>query len=81
MNNTFTRRMDALGRVVLPAELRQLAQINEKTALLLEYTHNAITIRPFSAACIICGEPATTQKDTLLLCDTCHACVKDRLKK
>lgn len=49
------RKVDELGRVVLPMELRRTMNINEKDPLEIYVDGEAIILRKYSPGCIFCG--------------------------
>ena len=51
----MVRRVDELGRVVLPIELRKTFNIVEKDALEIYTEGNTIILRKYEPACIFCG--------------------------
>ncbi|BBB89975.1 MAG TPA: AbrB/MazE/SpoVT family DNA-binding domain-containing protein [Methylomusa anaerophila] len=51
----IVRKMDELGRVVIPIELRRTFGIEEKDGLEI-YVHNdRIILRKYEPACVFCG--------------------------
>ena len=54
------RRMDPLGRVVLPIELRRTMDIEEKDALEIYVDAGTIILKKYEPACIYCGEAKNT---------------------
>lgn len=57
MKNTgISRRVDELGRIVLPIELRKALDINEKTDSLEIYVEDGrIILEKLQPKCIFCG--------------------------
>ena len=53
----IVRKVDELGRVVLPLEMRRSIGIEEKDALsvLLDSENNSIVLKPVEAKCVFCG--------------------------
>lgn len=51
----IVRKIDELGRVVLPIELRRTMDINEKDALEIFVDGNNIILSKYEPACIFCG--------------------------
>ena len=49
------RRVDELGRVVLPIELRNKFNIKEKDALEIYVDGSAIVLKKFEQNCVFCG--------------------------
>ena len=52
----IVRKLDELGRVVLPMELRRTLNINEKDPLEIYVDGNLILLKKYEPACIFCGE-------------------------
>jgi len=52
----ITRKVDELGRVVLPIELRRSMEIEEKTDLEIFTENNAIILRKVGHSCVFCKE-------------------------
>ena len=51
----IVRKVDELGRVVLPIELRRTLDIAEKDALEIYVDGNTIILKKYEPACIFCG--------------------------
>lgn len=51
----IVRKVDELGRIVLPIELRRTLNIEEKDALEIYVDENAIMLKKYEPACIFCG--------------------------
>lgn len=49
------RRVDELGRVVLPIELRRSLDIEEKDPLEISVEEDRIILRKYQPTCIFCG--------------------------
>lgn len=49
------RRVDELGRIVIPIELRRNLDIGEKDALEIYVDNNHIILKKYEPACIFCG--------------------------
>ena len=52
----IVRRVDELGRVVLPIELRRTLDINEKDALEIYVDGATIILKKYEPACIFCDD-------------------------
>lgn len=52
----IVRRVDELGRVVLPIELRRNLGIGDRDSLEIFVDGERIVLSKFSAACVFCGE-------------------------
>lgn len=52
----IVRKVDELGRVVLPIELRRTLEIAEKDALEIYVEGSTIILKKYEPACIFCGD-------------------------
>jgi len=52
----IVRKVDELGRVVLPIELRRTLDIAEKDALEIYVDGSTIILKKYEPACIFCGD-------------------------
>ena len=50
------RRVDELGRIVIPIELRRTLDIKEKDSLEIFTDGEQIVLKKYNPACIFCGE-------------------------
>ena len=50
------RKLDVLGRIVLPVELRKTLDIAEKDALEIYVDGEQIILKKYQPACIFCGD-------------------------
>lgn len=51
----MVRKIDDLGRIVIPAETRRLLGISEGDELEIGVENEAIVIRKLEASCVFCG--------------------------
>ena len=49
------RKVDELGRIVLPIELRRTLDIEERDELEIYMENDRIILQKFEAACLFCG--------------------------
>ena len=54
----MARKVDDLGRIVLPVELRRLHGIQTGDALEISVDGDAIVLRKLGAGCVFCGTPS-----------------------
>jgi len=54
----IVRKVDELGRVVIPIELRRTLQIEEKDTLEIYVDGERIILKKYQPACIFCGNAA-----------------------
>ncbi|MBX6351988.1 MAG: AbrB/MazE/SpoVT family DNA-binding domain-containing protein [Thermoflavifilum sp.] len=51
----ITRRLDQLGRIVLPMELRRVLDIHPGDSMEVFTTEDAIVLRKYWRGCVFCG--------------------------
>ena len=68
------RRVDELGRIVIPIELRRTLDIAEKDALEIHVDGEQIILKKYEQSCIFCGntKKLIDYKDKLI----CSKCAK-----
>lgn len=76
--NFSVRKIDNLGRIVIPMDFRKALEIHEWDDLRIALEGNTVTIRKEHDSCTFCG----AKKDLLafedkFVCKSCH----DKLKK
>ena len=49
------RKVDELGRIVLPISIRQIMDINEKDSLEIFTDENKIILQKYQSSCIFCN--------------------------
>ena len=74
----IVRKVDELGRIVLPIELRRTLDIEEKDALEIYVDGNSIILRKYEPSCVFCGDAKNVT--TFRGKNICANCMKD-LKK
>ncbi|ABZ83801.1 transcriptional regulator, abrb family [Heliomicrobium modesticaldum Ice1] len=57
----IVRKVDELGRVVIPIELRRTLGIDEKDALEIYVDHEKIILKKYEPACVFCGSAVQVQ--------------------
>lgn len=70
----IVRKVDELGRIVLPVELRRTLGINEKDSLEIYVNGDHIILKKHRPCCIFCGSSQVNVdfKDKLI----CNECIK-----
>ncbi len=74
METGIARKIDDLGRVVIPAETRRLFNIREGDELIIGVDGDSIMIRKLDATCTFCG--STKEVSSFKgkgVCATCRA--------
>lgn len=68
----IVRRVDELGRVVIPIELRNKFNIAEKDPIEIYVDGSNIILRKFEPNCVFCGNTKKlTEYNGKLVCDKC----------
>lgn len=52
----IVRKVDELGRVVLPVELRRTLSIEERDSMEIYVDGDKVILRKYSPACVFCGD-------------------------
>lgn len=76
----IVRKVDELGRIVLPIEMRRTLDIEERDALEIYVDGDSIILKKYRAACVFCG----STKDVVAfagksICPACAAKLKAEL--
>ncbi len=71
----IVRKVDALGRIVLPIELRRILQIDEKDSIEIYVDGNSIMLKKYSDTCLFCGskDDVTNFKEKKI----CKSCLRE----
>jgi transcriptional pleiotropic regulator of transition state genes len=70
----MVRRIDSLGRIVIPRELRRTLEIEQDTPIEIYMNKNEIILKKLEISCIFCG--ATDRLITVMgrkLCEQCKS--------
>jgi len=70
----IVRKVDELGRVVIPIELRRTLGIDVKDSLEIYVDGNIIMLKKYEPACVFCGNAKGVR--TFKEKNVCSACVK-----
>ena len=71
----IVRKIDELGRIVLPAEMRKIFNINVKDVVEIYTRDDMIVLRKYDAVCIFCGSSNDIQ--TFKEKGVCPKCAED----
>ena len=79
----LVRKVDDLGRIVLPMELRRIYHIDCKDPIEIYTDDDKIILKKYSKTCMICGE---ISQENLVPCDEegkylCKRCIKKLSKE
>ncbi|HKL10438.1 MAG TPA: AbrB/MazE/SpoVT family DNA-binding domain-containing protein [Clostridia bacterium] len=76
----IVRKVDELGRVVIPIELRRTMDIAERDALEIFVEGSHIILKKYEPACIFCGQAKDVENfKGKNICPKCIEEMKDRL--
>ncbi len=68
----ITRKVDELGRIVIPMELRNKLGISEKDPLEIFVDGSSIVLKKSNSSCIICGSDKDLLSfDNKMICSKC----------
>jgi transcriptional pleiotropic regulator of transition state genes len=75
----IVRKVDELGRIVLPIELRRTLEINEKDSLEIYVDGSSVILKKYEPSCIFCGDA----KDVIVYKgrNICPNCLKELASK
>lgn len=71
----IVRKVDELGRVVLPIELRRTLDIDIKDSLEIYVENDSIILRKYEPACLFCGNSTDVQEFKGK--NICNNCIKE----
>ena len=75
----IVRRVDELGRIVLPIELRRTLDISERDSLEIYVDGASIVLKKYQPACIFCDD--ATDVVTYKGKNICMSCLKELKSK
>jgi AbrB family transcriptional regulator, transcriptional pleiotropic regulator of transition state genes len=74
MDSGIARKIDDLGRIVIPAETRRLFNIREGDHLFISVEGGSIVLRKMTDTCTFCGSNTdVTQFKDKGLCSSCRS--------
>jgi len=74
----IVRKVDELGRVVLPIELRRTLNIDIKDSLEIYVENDSIVLRKYEPSCIFCGSARSLKVFSSK--NVCRECVRNMNK-
>ena len=78
----IVRKVDELGRIVLPIELRRTLNIAEKDSLEIYVEDDTIILRKFETRCVFCGNTKNVvEYKGKNICPDCIRDIKNEKKK
>jgi transcriptional pleiotropic regulator of transition state genes len=76
----IVRKVDTLGRIVLPIELRRTFGIYEKDPLEIFVDGEKIILRKYEPACTFCGKATNVKRfNGKIVCDECVAAIHENV--
>ena len=76
----MVRRVDELGRIVLPAEIRQAMDIKVKDPIEIFTDEDRIILKKYQQSCVFCNiAEDTVQFGGKRICPDCLAKIKEQL--
>jgi len=73
LGTLMVRKIDDLGRVVVPAETRRLFNIHEGDELAISVENGGIVLRKLNAICVFCeGDEGLADFKARSVCRTCR---------
>jgi len=77
----IVRKVDELGRVVIPIELRRTMGIDEKDPLEIYIDNEKIILKKYEPACVFCGIAADARHYRgKLVCRNCAVAMFENIK-
>ena len=68
----IVRKVDPLGRIVIPKEIRTVMSINEGDPLEIVKDNNGILLKKYNKGCIFCGgDKSIIEFKEMLVCTEC----------
>ena len=67
----IVRRVDELGRIVLPIELRRVLGIQEKDKLETYTEGDTIILHKYAPGCVFCGDTDAKEVRGVRICERC----------
>lgn len=76
----IVRKVDELGRIVIPIELRRTLDIEIKDALEIYVNSEEIILKKYQPSCIFCGEVKDVENyKNKKICQSCLQELKERV--
>lgn len=71
----IVRKIDELGRIVIPIELRRILDISDKDSVEIFTEDGTIVLKKYEPACIFCGQ--AKQVSNVRGKMICHSCLSE----
>jgi len=74
----IVRKLDDLGRLVIPKEIRYVMDINKGDLMEMVQVNNEIVVKKYSKGCIFCGSNKNVfEFKEVLVCYGCKAKIRE----
>lgn len=79
----IVRRLDELGRITLPIELRRTLDVTERDPLEIYTDGDTVILKPYKVKCKHCGseEGVFSIGEDIVICRSCADKVAERVEK
>lgn len=77
----IVRKIDDLGRIVIPMELRRTMNIKQRESMEIFTDQDTIILKKFQDSCLLCGADDKDKLIDLKGKPICQKCVKDVARK
>jgi len=78
----IVRKVDELGRIVLPKELRQTLNIRERDPIEIFVDNSSIVLQKYEPACMFCNNTnGMVQYKGRNICQECLRAIEDEARK
>ncbi|MGI6349382.1 MAG: AbrB/MazE/SpoVT family DNA-binding domain-containing protein [Eubacteriales bacterium] len=83
MKENITRKLDELGRIVIPSDFRKKLDIKTGDRLRVELVDNTLVFRKSVPTCIFCGksEGLTYENHNKYVCEDCVKTIAAQVRK
>ncbi len=72
MKISVTKKIDELGRIVLPVDYRRALGVTVDSVLSISFTDGGILIKPTASVCKLCGSEENISSEL----EVCRECIK-----
>lgn len=77
----IARKVDNLGRIVIPMEIRKAMDIKEGDILEINQDNKMLILKKYYTKCVFCGNDEGISKlKGIGVCDECRKKIKDNIK-
>ncbi len=78
----IVRKVDELGRIVLPKELRQTLHISDRDPIEIFVDNSSIILQKYEPACMFCNSTSNmVQYRGRNICKDCLVAIEEKFKK